>query len=285
MKLLTLKYPLTLEDNNENLKKSDAIEDMTSIEPANQILVRQAYCLDFTDYTVNRDLRFRPTELLSHSEAVSMIAHVLDHFGPPVVEPAEEITALAEEAPSPSPGDESEELDRMSLYEEIQTYRDKLKKSGSQASKRKAELLELAQHILGASSEAFETDAMDSPVSVKEWKMVFEQCFSIKMDDISPYISHESGDLLTYDMAAISIIQLSAQTGTAGTQEASDEELENARLSIPQFETARDISKLALMHARGFLDGICTMPGFTPQRPVHRAEAMLLVKRLFESMK
>jgi hypothetical protein len=285
MKLLSLKYPLDLGGDYENLKKSEAIYDMAVIDDKYQSLVRQAYCLSFTDYTVQRDLRFRPNDLLTHSEALSMISRVLDHFGPPAVESMMMASAAHTDTGSEqSPEDNPKAFGSRSLYQEIIDYRATLGKSKTKASRQKAEFLTLALDILGLSNDDLEDPWLDDPLPLDVWVKVLNLCFNRVSEDISPYIPQDAGSFLTYDIAAMSIF-IPTDSGAFSARNVSSEEMEAARNAIPQFETARDTDRLAQMHASGLLDGIITMPGFTPQRPVHRIEAMLLVKRMVESMK
>ena len=66
------KIPASLDEADNNLQKSEVISDLNDIDGEYQDLVRQAFCLGFTDFSVDKNRLFRPFDLLNSAEAVSM---------------------------------------------------------------------------------------------------------------------------------------------------------------------------------------------------------------------
>ena len=69
MNLLALRYPLSLDADNEELQKSIVITDLETIEEKHKLLIRKAYCLGFTDFSVDETRLFRPDAFLNRGEA------------------------------------------------------------------------------------------------------------------------------------------------------------------------------------------------------------------------
>lgn len=280
MQLLSPLYNLSFDEDPESLKKSDEITDIETLTEACQLQVRQAYCIGLADITVDEKKLFRPFDDLTSGEALSMVYRIIDSLGPPVfskedglkVEAAEPMTIVAV----------NDGLPVEEIGKEYYAYRDTLQKSKSSSNKKKLELLTKAEMIVNMDDDYHD---LNLPISLNRWRKILHEVFNIELEKIEPYLAYETGGALPYDVAAISIFKLSFLYGGYEARDASDDELESARAAIPQFDTARDISKFAQMFTSGLLEGLYQMPGFTPQRPVSNSEALLLIKRMVESMK
>lgn len=285
MKLLSLKYPLSLGGDEASLQKSEVISDLTDIDDSHQELVRQAYCLGFTDFTVDKNKLFRPFDSLNNAEAVSMLYRILSNLGLPVSDPAEEPDNRQ------IPADEGENLPEVDtntltvekILLEYNEFKADLQNSIISSSKKRLELLKLAEGIIG--TDLYEYHAVDKPISIEQWAKLMNQVFGLESNEIDPYLSMGTDGILVYDIAAISIMKASNKLIGYDPRDATEKELEEARAAIPQFDTARDVSKFAQMFSSGLLEGLYNIPGFTPQRPVSEIEALLLVKRITEMYK
>lgn len=285
MKLLSIRYPLSLGKNYESVKKSEIITDFDEISDKYQILVRQAYCLGFIDFTVDAERLFRPSDPLNQGEAISMLYRILTNFGLPVLEPAG--STFSKAAPkmqsysAPVSAQSIEALSIETIKQEYMTYLNSLNELTSSNGKKRSNLLVQAESIMEIN---FDNESINAPLSLEQWKQIFQELFGFELEQIDSYLSYETGGTLPYDIAAISIFELFDQNNGSKIRDAVTEDLEKARMAIPQFDTARDANKFAQMFSSGLLDGLYQIPGFTPKRPVNKAEAILLVKRIVEDM-
>jgi hypothetical protein len=277
MKLLTLRYPdLTLESNYDNVKKSEIIPDLDDISDPYQILIRQAYCLGFADITVDSERLFRPQSPLNSGEAVSI--------GLPQTAHEDYLKASHTALLSSAPNTSVESFEIFSLEDittEYDIYLSNLKKLNNSTARKKLDLLRTAESIIYCGSE---NEIYDENLALEQWRQILHEIFGIEPEKIEPHLCYETNGTLPYDVAAISIFTLLETDKSNVAKDANSEELENARNVIPQFDTARDKSKFAQMFSSGLLDGLYQIPGFTPQRPVNKAEALLVVKRLIQKM-
>ena len=166
---------------------------------------------------------------------------------------------------------------------EYNEFKADLQNSIISSSKKRLELLKLAEGIIG--TDLYEYHAVDKPISIEQWAKLMNQVFGLESNEIDPYLSMGTDGILVYDIAAISIMKASNKLIGYDPRDATEKELEEARAAIPQFDTARDVSKFAQMFSSGLLEGLYNIPGFTPQRPVSEIEALLLVKRITEMYK
>lgn len=285
MKLISLKYRLALGGDTENFQKSEVISDLDDIDDGHEVLIRQAYCLGFTDYSVEKNRNFRPFDSLNSAEAVSMLYRILSNLGFPVSEQDEKPDN--EEIPS----DDGENLSETafnafsieSILLEYNEYKADLENSKKSTAKKRLEMLQSAEKIIGINFDGYH--AVDKPLMVDQWAKILNQVFGLESQEIDPYLSCEADGALAYDIAAISIMMSSNKLVGYSPRDANEKEIEAARAAIPQFDTARDISKFAQMFSSGLLEGLYNIPGFTPQRPVSEIEALLLVKRIIENLK
>ncbi len=281
MNLLSLKYPLSLGGDNISLQKSEVISDLSDIDEVHRDLIREAFCLGFTDFSVDKDRLFRPSDYLSNGEAVSMLYRILSNLGIPVLEQTEASgeKQISTDEKKPSESD-SDSFGIESILLEYNNYKTSLEKSNKASNKKRLEMLLLSEDIIGLSSDELQLHTIDKPLSIEKWAKILEQVFGLNPEMINPYLSFETDGTLPYDIAAISIFKLSEKLVGYDPRDATEKELMDARAAIPQFETARDTSKFAQMFSSGLLEGLYDIPGFTPQRPVNETEALLLVKRM-----
>lgn len=285
MKLLSLKYPLSLGGDEASLQKSEVISDLTDIDDSHQELVRQAYCLGFTDFTVDKNKLFRPFDSLNNAEAVSMLYRILSNLGlPGSVQAAEPDGAQL-------PANDDENLPEIIsnafsvevILLEYNEYKADLQNSSKSSLKKRLEMLLKAEDIIGIDfSEYYE---VDQPLMLEQWAKILDQVFALDPGDIDPYLSFENGGTVSYDIVAISVMSSYKKLVGAEPGDVDEKELEEARAAIPQFDTSKDTGKFAKMFSSGLLEGLYNIPGFTPQRPVSQFEALLLVKRITEQYK
>ncbi len=285
MKLLPLRYPLSLDEADNNLQKSEVISDLNDIDGEYQDLVRQAFCLGFTDFSVDKNRLFRPFDLLNSAEAVSMLYRILSNLGLPVSEQDkkpdnEQIPADGEENLS---GVTSNDFSVECMLLEYNEYKSALENSNKSSNKKRLEMLKSAEDIFGMNFNEFH--AVDKPLDIEEWAQILNQVFGLESTDIDPCLDFETDGTIPYDIIAISVMNSSKKLLGYEPGEAAEKELEEARAAIPQFDTARDTGKFTQMFSSGLLEGLYFIPGFTPQRPVSEIEALLLVKRITERFK
>jgi hypothetical protein len=287
MKLLSESRPYLIKDYSESVKKSELIMDINEIKEENQIFIRQAYCLGLTDYTVDSDKLFRPEESLNSGEAISILFRTLANLK--LADPAtseeptvETVPAVLFSSGQTSSPEASEGSSVENLVQEYKKYLEDLKKLKNSDAEKKLNLLNRAENIVNIDPIG---EIINETLSLDQWRQILHEVFGIGYERIDPYQAFETNGTLPYDIAAITIFKLSEQFGGYETRDAAEEELEKAREAIPQFDTARDISKFAQMFSSGLLDGLYQIPGFTPQRPVNRSEALLIIKRMIEDTK
>lgn len=280
MKLLSLRYPLSIDGSVTNLQKSEAISDLNDVDEQHQYLIRQAFCLGFTDFSVDKDRLFRPFDPLNNAEAISMLYRVLSNLGLPIMEQAEDTDNEQISAEENLQENTLNTSSIESILLEYDNYKTSLKKSNKTSNKKRLEMLQLSEDIIGISYDEFHT--VDRPLTIEKWAKILNQVFGLDTEEIDPYLRFETDGTLPYDIAAISIFKVSEKLVGYGPRDATEKELQDARVAIPQFDTARDTSKFAQMFSSGLLKGLYDIPGFTPQRPVNKTEALLLVKRMTE---
>lgn len=281
MKLLPLRYPIIIDGPVQNLQKSEVISDLNEVDDRYQDLIRQAFCLGFTDFSVDKNRLFRPFDYLSSAEAVSMLYRILSNLGMPVSEQARE--PGNEQLPAEDknlPESTSNAFSIESIFLEYNDYKTTLEKFNKSSDKKRLEMLNLAEDIIGLTYDDFY--AVDKPLTIEKWAKILNQVFGLESEEIDPYLCFETDGTLPYDIASISIFKISDKLVGYAPRDATDKELEAAKTAIPQFDTARDINKFAQMFSSGLLEGLYNIPGFTPQRPVNETEALLLVKRIVE---
>lgn len=284
MKLLPSKYPVYVDGSSCNLQKSEVISDLDDIDGNCQELVRQAFCLGFTDFSVEKNLHFRPFDSLNNAETISMLYRILSNLGLPASNQSEE------------PGGRQMPADNENLSEnapfafsiesillEYNEYKAALEKSNKSSGKKRLDMLKSAEEIIGIHLNKYHT--IDTPLDIVQWEKILSQVFGLEPTDFALSLDKETDGALSYDIAAISIMTSSRELLGYDPRDATDKELEEARESIPQFDTARDTDKFAQMFSSGLLDGLYCIPGFTPQRPVSEIEALLIVKRIIEDFK
>lgn len=287
MKLLSMRYPLTLGGDFESLKKSNEISDIETLEDKHETLARQAYCLGLTDITVENSKAFRANSFLTRGEAASMLHRILLKLGLPAVTAEEIETPVIENFEKLPEADVLINPEHALTIEDIrfeyESYIKSLREPKSSKKEKKLESLIKAQAILEI--DFSDENLLIESITIAQWKQILLEVFSLQAEQIEPYIYHETDGSVPFDAAAIGIFKLSWLSGGFDARDATEKELESARLAVPQFDTARDISKFAQMYSSGLLNGLYQMPGFTPQRPVSKAEAILIVKRIIENMK
>lgn len=286
MKLLSLRYGISLGSDDASIQKSEIIPDLDEIDEKHQYLVRQAYCLGFTDFSVDKGKLFRPFDYLSYGETVSMLYRILSNLGLPGSEQANRELNAQVPVIETSPADDTSSSGSYSIEGillEYNEYKADLRSSSKSSSKKRLEMLHLAESIIGINLDGLH--AIDRPLGADIWAKILDQVFGLEYEDIDSYLSVSTDGTLPYDIAAISIMKASNKLLGYGPRDADEKELEEARAAIPQFDTARDDSKFAQMFSSGLLEGLYTIPGFTPQRPVSEIEALLLVKRITEGFK
>jgi len=285
MKLLSLRYSISLGGDAASVQKSEIISDLVDIDDTHQYLVRQAYCMGITDFSVDKDKLFRPFDYLSYGEAVSMLYRVLTNLGLPGSEQANGIIKTQVPVTEPSLPEDSSASGSYSvevILLEYNEYKADLQNSSWAPGKKRLEMLQLAESIIGINLDGLHP--IDRPLGIDSWAKILDKVFGLEYEDIDPYLSSSTDGMLPYDIAAISIMKASDKLLGYGPSDAAEHEVEEARAAIPQFDTARDTSKFAQMFSSGLLDGLYTIPGFTPQRPVTEIEALLLVKRIIEGI-
>lgn len=170
-----------------------------------------------------------------------------------------------------------------SILLEYNEYKAALEKSNKSSGKKRLDMLKSAEEIIGIHLNKYHT--IDTPLDIVQWEKILSQVFGLEPTDFALSLDKETDGALSYDIAAISIMTSSRELLGYDPRDATDKELEEARESIPQFDTARDTDKFAQMFSSGLLDGLYCIPGFTPQRPVSEIEALLIVKRIIEDFK
>ena len=210
-----------------------------------------------------------------------MFYRIIDNLGPPILPKAEALVvepAVSLSMAAPNIGLPVEEIQK-----EYHTYRASLLKTNSTVSKKRLDLLRQAETIMD-SGDNDEDQSYNVPITLGQWCNILYKVFDLEAEEIAPYLAYETGKTLPYDVAAISIFDHSLYV-SVNTEQPSAEVLDEARMAIPQFDTARDTNKFAQIFSSGLLEGLYQIPGFTPQRPVSKSEALLLIKRMVEKMK
>ncbi|NLB77276.1 MAG: hypothetical protein GX796_00070, partial [Clostridiaceae bacterium] len=284
MNLLSLKYSLSLEMDDEGIQKSNIVTDLETVEEEYGLLISKAFQLGFTDFSVDSKRLFRPTAYLNRGDAISMLYRIFTNLGLPTTNEDDltikQDTLTAEDDISIS-NQQQEAFSVENILIEYQDYKNCLSKSNDTANKKRLEMLNQAEKILNID---FNRQINKDAVNIDEWIVILNEVFGIETDEIKSSITCKTDGILTFDVAAKSIFDSSYLMGGKNPREADAKELATAREAIPQFDTAECISKFAQMFSSGMLEGIYKIPGFTPKRPVSRIEALLLLMRLVKGV-
>lgn len=288
MNLLSLRYPIEYEAGRANLQKSSIIADLDDVEEKYQILIQNAFCLGFTDITLDNSngssKTFRPDEYLNRGEAISMLYRIFSNLGLPITETTEDpenIDMPNESSDLPEHSGKVHSVETM--LEEYNNYINKISnKRDNSNDKLRLAMLKKTEEIIDL-DYAFQIN--NTPLSIEKWIEILQEVFGLDPEEISTYICYETDGTIPYDIAAIAIFSNQKILGQDSLKTAKDKDIKDARAIIPQFDTARDINKFALLFSSGLLEGLYQVPGFTPQRPVSNTEILLLVKRIVEGMR
>lgn len=284
MNLLSLRYSLSLDMDNEDIQKSNILTDLDSIAEKHRLLIGKAFRLGFTDFSVDEFRLFRPTDYLSHGEAISMLYRVFTNLGLPATE---QVDSFINEDTSIASGNKSilnqqqETYSVESIYNEYRDYKNSLEKSNSSDNKKRLVILNQVEALLGID---LNSQISKHVLSIIEWVEILNQVFGIDKDEIKSYACFNKDGALTYDIVSITVYEFSYLMGGKTPRNANEQELSAAREAIQQFDTAEDISKFAQLYSSGMLEGIYELPGFTPKRPVNNAEAMLIIMRIVKGL-
>ena len=274
MKLLSLRYPISLGGSYEDIKPSEVITDINECDEKHEDLIRQAFCEGLTDKTVE-SLSFRPNEKLTYAEAISIVYRVLSKYGLPNISD--------EPKSSPSPSDGLDEESTMSwMREECESYYKKLYSSNTDEDQWKIDRLKTAEIIIEPGDNI---NTWSTPLELVKWQCVLNEALGLDYNEVITYTTLNNDQNLKYDIAAVSIFKLAFKINSFDCREASPDEINSARLAISHFDNAFDHSKFAQMYSSGLLYGICERSDFTPHAFVSRGEAMILVKRIVENIK
>lgn len=273
MKLLSTKYPLQMQEIHEEIELSNVISDIEQADEANRLSILEAHCLGFTDYTMENENLFRPTDPLSKGEAISTIYHILVSFGPPVLDEAQ----TQENEVSPQTADEAYCVEN--IIEEYTSWERRLNSSKQSRDQKKLDKFLKAKYILNT-----ENISPTGHVSLSNWAEILNETFEMDPESIEELLSDEQSNILTYEIFSISVYNLPELNRNLKLQNITDKELNEASNKIAQFETARDTDIFARLYVSGLIDGLYQIPGFTPQRPVNKTEALLMIKRLIEKI-
>jgi hypothetical protein len=281
MKVLASIPSITIEEDASALHKSYVLTDLDDLSEENQLLIRNAYCLGFTDLNIDSAKKFRPNDYLSRNDSVSILYRIFSNLGFPINKLTQNEDPSA--ATDTEPGGNSEELYSLEhIYTEYNNYLDNLFKRGKSSDKKKINMLNKAESILTKSTEI----GSSSPVLSKEnFTRLLSEVFGLDQKEVDQYLIHETDDAISFDGLAIIVFNSPKLLGQATPEEASQKALDEARAIIPQFDTAQDADSLSHMLSTGLINGIHEIPGFTPQRPVTNAEALIVIKRIVENMK
>lgn len=284
MNLLALRYPLSLDADNEELQKSIVITDLETIEEKHKLLIRKAYCLGFTDFSVDETRLFRPDAFLNRGEAISMFYRIFTNLGLPSANPDDSmvINDTVNTTKDTSSSDQTQEVYSVEdIISEYYYYKNSLLKSKKTADITKLEMLYRAEKILDIDNRSqFSRNTLD----INTWIFILSEVFELENEQVKACIPNNKYNILTYDVAAISIFEFPNLTGEEKPGDVDEKELIAAREAIPQFDTAEDISRFARMFSSGILEGIHKIPGFTPKRPVNNAEALLIIMRIVKGL-
>jgi len=281
MHLLALRYPVSLEPDDEDIKKSVVITDLDRVGEENKALISKAFRLGFTDFSVDKSRAFRPNAFLTRGEAISMFYRIFTNLGLPVskqVDPDAEVNITEDKSTLNQTHGAYSVEDILSEYFD---YRESLEKSKEKDDKTKLEMLNRAENILDID---YESQFSKADMDINTWVYILTEVFETDCQQIKSSVIYGKDNTLTYDIAAISIFDFTNLTDDNKTVDVSEEELIAARQAIPQFDTAEDIYSFALMYSSGMLEGICKIPGFTPKRPVNYSEALLLIMRIVKGL-
>lgn len=284
MNLLTLRYSLSLDMDNEEIQKSNIITDLETVEEEYVLLISKAYQLGFTDFSVDSKRLFRPTAYLNRGDAISMLYRIFTNLGLPTAN-EDDLTINQDNSTGKDDisisSQQQEAFSVENVLIEYQEYKNSLSKSNDTANKKRLEILNQAENILKIDfNRLINKDA----VNIDEWIVILNEVFGIETDEIESSINCKTDEILTFDVAAKSIFESSYLMGGKKPREAEAKELAAAREAIPQFDTAECTSKFAQMFSSGMLEGIYKIPGFTPKRPISRIEALLLLMRLVKGV-
>ncbi len=284
MNLLSLKYSLSLDTDNEDIQKSNVISDMEAAEEKHRPLIYKAFQLGFTDFSVDTFRLFRPTAFLNRGEAISMLYRVFTNLGLPDTNQDnsqinKDTSPAQEDISITNPQQEAYSVENILI--EYRDYKNSLLKSKSTVNKKRLDMLNQSEDILKID---LDIQLSNDAINIDEWIEILNKVFGIETSEIRSYITCKTDSILTFDIVAISIFELSYSIGGEEPKDAAEKELAAAREAIPQFDTAEDIDKFARLFSSGMLEGIYKAPGFTPKRPVNRVESLLLIMRIVRGL-
>lgn len=165
------------------------------------------------------------------------------------------------------------------MRSECEDYYEMLVSSATQQDLKRIEQLKTAESILEPGPLPEDGNA---PLELDRWQRTLNEALGIDMDEVLNYTALSSSEFLTYDTAAISLFKLGFIINAFEIRDATEDEIAEARRLVPRLNEAMDISKFSQMVSSGLIRGISQMEGFSPQSPVTREEAMLLIKRVVE---
>jgi len=273
IKLLSTKYPLKLQEIGEKIELSNIISDIEQADEENRLSILEAHFIGFTDYTMQVSNSFRPTDPLSKGETISSFYRILANFGPPVPDTPQ----------NPGNGKSSQFADEAyyieNIIEEYTSWEKTLNNSKKPKDQKKLEKFQKAKFILNS-----EDIGITGQVSLDNWAKILNETFEVAPENIEELISNEQGNILTFEVFSISVYKFPELYGYLKQQNITEKELNEAASRIAQFETARDTDIFTRLYVSGLIDGLYQIPGFTPQRPVNKTEALLMIKRIIEKM-
>ena len=269
MELLSERY--TPEKEQTASDASNVIIDLDSVGQNEKSLILKAYYSGFTDYTLDENNFFRPKDYLSRSEAISTLCRILTNYGYPALE----TSAVSNE---PFAGENPQAAYSVeSIFNECYLWVNEMNKSNNKKSAKKLETYKKAEEIIFA-----DNSSSQGPLTLKSWLQILDQAMGVDTAKINSTLDCGKEGILTYDMAAVSIFSFKELYGGFGEISVTNKEFNNVHDSVSQFDTSQDTDKFAKLFVSGLIDGLYQVPGFTPQRPVNKAEALLLIKRIIE---
>lgn len=273
MELLSQRYPLSLEKEQAEVDTSNIISDIDSVNQKERNLILKAHYLGFTDYTLDENNLFRPEDSLSKSEAISILCRILNNFGYPVLKTSSDSNEHFSDEQS------QEAYSFENIFNECNLWVNNLNNSKSNKSIQKLEIYKKAEEIIYAQNSA----TLHDHIPLDNWLKLLQLSMGVDISKINSS-AFEKGSILTFDIAAISIFSCQELYSRLENITVTDKVINKVHDSISQIDTSSDTEKFAKMFASGLIDGLYQVPGFTPQRPVNKAEALLLVKRIIEKL-
>lgn len=260
VKLLTSGY-LRGSGSAEELAPANALKDLNALSDRQSVLVRMAYSAGLVDSQTTE--YFRPRDMLTVAEAVSMLNRVIAKFN---ISYDEAENNGDQQPPTPV---------RISwVDDEVQQYRDRLQK--------KLVALKTAESILVEGPAGYDR-GMSEPVTIAKWAEAIEHTLGIlDQEVIRNYTTGlVQGDTVPRGVAVAGLLKLLHYAGMLEARDASEKELLQAAAAFSDFAGAFDTSKLAIAYreglVRGYPDG-----SFRPGQALTRGEALLLMLNVIE---